>query len=150
MKASVMISSPSESWNIHRNVTYSRELYSTDNRFTNITIYEMRHFTLIRELLTFFQTFYQRGSIAISARIYGLFTPSSVRPLDVSPSGRFALWTIRPLDVSHPGRFALWTFRPQDVTPPGRFAPWTFRTLDVLPPCNGRFAPLTVSNKKPS
>ena len=25
-----------------------------DNRFTNITIYEMRHFTLIRELLTIF------------------------------------------------------------------------------------------------
>ena len=25
-----------------------------DNRFTNITIYEMRHFRLIRELLTIF------------------------------------------------------------------------------------------------
>jgi len=35
--------------------------------------------------------------------IYGRFAPSSVRPLDVSPPGRFALWTVRP---------TLWTFRP--------------------------------------
>ena len=32
----------------------SRAVTIFDNRFTNITIYEMRHFTLIRELLTIF------------------------------------------------------------------------------------------------
>ena len=32
----------------------SRAVTIFDNRFTNITIYEMRHFTLIREPLTIF------------------------------------------------------------------------------------------------
>ena len=32
----------------------SRAVIIFDNRFTNITIYEMSHFTLIRELLTIF------------------------------------------------------------------------------------------------
>jgi len=32
----------------------SRAVTIFDNRFTSITIYEMRHFTLIRELLTIY------------------------------------------------------------------------------------------------
>jgi len=48
------------------------------------------------------------------SRIYGRFTPLSVRPLDVLLPRRFAPWTFRPLDVSPPGRFATmqWTIHP--------------------------------------
>ena len=38
-------------------VLVSRAVTIFDNRFTNSTIYEMRHFALIRELSTFFYTF---------------------------------------------------------------------------------------------
>jgi len=76
-------------------------------------------------------------SLTMTTTVTGRFAPSSIRPLDVSPPGRFAPWTFR-----------LWSFRPQDVSSPGQFAPWMFRTLDVSPPRNGRFAPLTVSNKQ--
>jgi len=51
--------------------------------------------------------------LTLVREIYGRFAPSSVRPLDVSPSGRFTPKTFRPLDVSPLGRFATWSKLPK-------------------------------------
>ena len=44
------------------------------------------------------------GPPGTAKEVTGRFAPSSVRPLDVSPPRRFALWTVRPhvVDVSPP------------------------------------------------
>ena len=76
----------------------------------------------------------------LADKVYRLFAPRAVRPMDVSPY----VWTIRPMHVSpHTRHFAALTLRPYRRFTPltwgetsmGRFAspPWGETSMGELP-----------------
>ena len=60
------------------------------------------------------------GLVSLTAKLYGLFVPRTIRTLDYSYCG----WTIRTLDNSYDGLFIRWTIRTMDFSYQVLFVPY--------------------------